>query len=114
MNEMKIFVFFGRKRAKITRTVLDFLRPFLYTVDGELFTEVTYMAQNNKNNVWKIVLISLGVAAVVAAGVVILIKVIKNKKAQKALLIEWDDEEAFEQCLNGQDDCEIVIVADTI
>ena len=70
------------------------------------------MEQNNKNNVWKIVLISLGVAAVVAVGVVILVKVIKKKKAQKELVLEWDDEEAFEKCLNGHDDCEIVIISD--
>lgn len=70
------------------------------------------MEQNNKNNVWKIVLISLGVAAVVAVGVVILVKVIKKKKAQKELILEWDDEEAFEKCLNGHDDCEIVVISD--
>ena len=70
------------------------------------------MRQNNKNNVWKIVLISLGVAAVVTVGFVILLKVIKKKKAQKELLLEWDDEEAFEKCLNGHDNCEIVIISD--
>lgn len=72
------------------------------------------MEQNNKNNAWKIVLISLGVAAVVAVGVVILVKVIKKKKAQKELILEWDDEEAFEKCLNGHDDCEIVVISDAI
>lgn len=70
------------------------------------------MRQNNKNNVWKIVLISLGVAAVVTVGFVILLKVIKKKKAQKELILEWDDEEAFEKCLNGHDNCEIVIISD--
>ena len=70
------------------------------------------MKQNNKNNVWKIVLISLGVAAVVTVGLVILLKVIKKKKAQKELILEWDDEEAFEKCLNGHDNCEIVIISD--
>lgn len=70
------------------------------------------MEQKNKSNVWKIVLISLAAAAVVAAGVIILVKVIKKKKAAKQLILEWDDEEAFEKCMNGQDDCEIVIIAD--
>ncbi|MBQ7378353.1 MAG: hypothetical protein IJW70_01585 [Clostridia bacterium] len=71
------------------------------------------MEQKNNNNVWKIVLISLGVAAVVAAGIVVLVKVIKNKKA-KQLILEWDDEEAFEKCMNGHDGCEIVVIADEI
>lgn len=67
--------------------------------------------KNNNNNVWKIVLISLGVAAVVAAGIVVLVKVIKNKKS-KQIVLEWDDEEAFEKCMNGHSDCEIVVIAD--
>ncbi len=72
------------------------------------------MKQNNKSNVWTIVLISLGVAAVTAAGVAVLIKVIKKKKAQKQLVLEWDDEEAFEECLNGNDECEVVIISEAI
>ena len=71
------------------------------------------MEQKNKNNVWKIVLISLAVAAVVAVGIVILVKVIKKKKkAAKQLVLEWDDEDAFEKCMNGHDDCEIVVISD--
>ncbi len=70
------------------------------------------MEQKNNNNVWKIVLISLGVAAVVTAGVIILVKVIKKKKAAKQLILEWDDEEAFEKCMNGHGDCEIVVISD--
>jgi hypothetical protein len=70
------------------------------------------MEQNNKTNVWKIVLISLGVAAIVAVGVVILVKVLKKRKAMKELILEWDDEEAFEKCMNGNSDCEIVVISD--
>jgi hypothetical protein len=70
------------------------------------------MEQNNKTNVWKIVLISLGVAAIVAVGVVILVKVLKKRKAMKELILEWDDEEAFEKCMNGHSDCEIVVISD--
>jgi anti-sigma-K factor RskA len=69
------------------------------------------MEQNNKTNVWKIVLISLAVAAVVAVGVVFLVKFIKKKKALKELVIEWDDEEAFEKCMNGHSDGEILVVS---
>ena len=67
--------------------------------------------KNNKTNVWKIVLISLAVAAVVAVGVIILVKYIKKKKAEKELILEWDDEDAFEKCMNGNGDCEIVVIA---
>ena len=70
------------------------------------------MEQNNKTNVWKIVLISLGVAAIVAVGVVILVKVLKKRKAMKELILEWDDEEAFEKCMNGNSDCDIVVITD--
>ena len=70
------------------------------------------MEQNNKINVWKIVLISLGVAAIVAVGVVILVKVLKKRKAMKELILEWDDEEAFEKCMNGNSDCDIVVISD--
>ena len=70
------------------------------------------MEQNNKTNVWKIVLISLGVAAIVAVGVVILLKVLKKRKAMKELILEWDDEEAFEKCMNGHSDCDIVVISD--
>jgi hypothetical protein len=70
------------------------------------------MEQNNKTNVWKIVLISLGVAAIVAVGVVILVKVLKKRKAMKELILEWDDEEAFEKCMNGNSDCDIVVISD--
>jgi hypothetical protein len=70
------------------------------------------MEQNNKTNVWKIVLISLGVAAIVAVGVVILVKVLKKRKAMKELILEWDDEEAFEKCMNGHSDCDIVVISD--
>ena len=70
------------------------------------------MEQNNKTNVWKIVLISLGVAAIVAVGVVILLKVLKKRKALKEMIIEWDDEEAFEKCMNGHGDCDIVVISD--
>ena len=70
------------------------------------------MEQNNKTNVWKIVLISLGVAAIVAVGVVILVKVLKKRKAMKELILEWDDEEAFERCMNGNSDCDIVVISD--
>ncbi len=72
------------------------------------------MEQNNKTNVWKIVLISLAVAAVVAVGVVFLVKFIKKRKALKEMVIEWDDEEAFEKCMNGHDDCEIVVISDAV
>ena len=72
------------------------------------------MEQNNKNNVWKIVLISLAVSAVVAVGVVFLVKAIKKKKAAKELILEWDDEEAFEQCMNGHNDCEIVVISEAV
>ena len=68
------------------------------------------MEQNNKTNVWKIVLISLGIGAIVAVGIAILIKVLKNKKKTKEMIIEWDDEEACEKCMNGHDDCEIVVI----
>ena len=70
------------------------------------------MEQNNKTNVWKIVLISLAVAAVVAVGVVFLIKFLKKRKALKEMVIEWDDEEAFEKCMNGHGDCDIVVISD--
>ena len=70
------------------------------------------MEQNNKTNVWKIVLISLGVAAIVAVGVVIRVKVLKKRKAMKELILEWDDEEAFEKCMNGHSDCDIVVISD--
>lgn len=70
------------------------------------------MEQNNKTNVWKIVLISLAVAAVVAVGVVFLVKFLKKKKALKEMVIEWDDEEAFEKCMNGNGDCDIVVISD--
>lgn len=70
------------------------------------------MEQNNKTNVWKIVLISLGVAAIVAVGVVILVKLLKKRKAMKELILEWDDEEAFEKCMNGNSDCDIVVISD--
>ncbi len=69
------------------------------------------MEQNNKSNVWKIILISLAVAAVVAVGVVIVIKIIKKKKALKEMVIEWDDEDAFEKCMNGHHDGEILVVS---
>ena len=69
------------------------------------------MEQNNKTNIWKIVLISLAVAAVVAVGVVFLVKFIKKKKALKEMVIEWDDEEAFEKCMNGHHDGEVVVVS---
>jgi anti-sigma-K factor RskA len=74
--------------------------------------EVTYMEQNNKTNVWKIVLISLAISAVVAVGVVFLVKFLKKKKALKEMVIEWDDEEAFEKCMNGHGDCDIVVISD--
>ena len=70
------------------------------------------MEQNNKTNVWKIVLISLAVAAVVAVGVVFLVKFLKKKKALKEMVIEWDDEEAFEKCMNGHGNCDIVVLSD--
>ena len=70
------------------------------------------MEQNNKNNVWKIVLISLAVSAVVAVGVIFLVKAIKKRKAAKELILEWDDEEAFEKCMNGHNDCEIVVISE--
>ena len=69
------------------------------------------MEQNNKTNVWKIVLISLAVAAVFAVGVVFFVKFIKKKKRLKELVIEWDDEEAFEKCMNGHSDDEILVVS---
>lgn len=68
------------------------------------------MEQNNKTNVWKIVLISLAVAAVVAVGVVFLVKFIKKRKALKEMIIEWDDEEEFEKCMNGHHDGDIIVV----
>ncbi len=70
------------------------------------------MEQNNKTNIWKIVLISLAVATVVAVGVVILVKVLKKRKAMKELILEWDDEEAFEKCMNGHGDCDIVVISE--
>ena len=70
------------------------------------------MEQKNNTNVWKIVLISLGVAAIVAAGIIILVKVIKKNQATKQVVLEWDDEEAFEKCMNGHSDCEIVIISE--
>lgn len=70
------------------------------------------MEQNNKTNVWKIVLISLAVSAVVVVGVVFLVKFLKKKKALKEMVIEWDDEEAFEKCMNGHGDCDIVVISD--
>ncbi len=70
------------------------------------------MEQNNKTNVWKIVLISLAVAAVVAVGVFFLIKFLKKRKALKEMIIEWDDEDAFEKCMNGHSDCDIVVISD--
>lgn len=70
------------------------------------------MEQKNNNNVWKIILISLGVAAIVAAGIVILVKIIKKRKTGKQVILEWDDEEAFEKCMNGHDECEIVIISE--
>ncbi len=70
------------------------------------------MEQNNKTNVWKIVLISLAIAAVVAVGVFFLIKFLKKRKALKEMVIEWDDEEAFEKCMNGHGDCDIVVISD--
>jgi anti-sigma-K factor RskA len=70
------------------------------------------MEQNNKTNVWKIVLISLAISAVVAVGVVFLVKFLKKKKALKEMVIEWDDEEAFEKCMNGHGDCDIVVISD--
>lgn len=69
--------------------------------------------KNNNGNVWKIVLISLGVAAVVTTGIIILVNVIKKKKkANKQIVLEWDDEEAFEKCMNGHDDCDIVVISE--
>ena len=68
------------------------------------------MEQNKKIEVWKIVLISLAVAAVVAVGVVIIVKIVKKRKALKEMLIEWDDEDAFEKCMNGHHDGEILVV----
>lgn len=68
------------------------------------------MEQNNKSNVWKIVLISIAVAAVVAVGVVFLVKFIKKRKALKEMIIEWDDEEEFEKCMNGHHDGDIIVV----
>ncbi len=70
------------------------------------------MEQNNKTNVWKIILISLAIAAVVAVGVFFLIKFLKKRKALKEMVIEWDDEEAFEKCMNGHGDCDIVVISD--
>ena len=67
--------------------------------------------KNNKTNVWKIVLISLAVAAVVAVITFIIIRIVKKKKAARELILEWDDEEAFEKCMNGHDDCEIVVIS---
>ena len=68
------------------------------------------MEQNNKSNVWKIVVISLAIAAVAAVGVVFLVKFIKKKKALKEMVIEWDDEEDFEKCMNGNHEGEILVV----
>lgn len=69
--------------------------------------------EQKKNNVWKIVLISLAVAAIVGAGIFVLVKIIKKKKS-KQVVLEWDDEDAFEKCMNGHGDCEIVVIADDI
>ena len=69
------------------------------------------MEQKNKTNVWKIVLISLAVAAFVGAGIFVVVKLVKKKKAKKQLVLEWDDEDAFEKCMNGHSDCEIVILS---
>ncbi len=69
------------------------------------------MEQNKQNNTWKIILISLGVAAVVAAATFILVKILKKKKAKK-IVLEWDDEEAFEKCMNGHGDCEVIVVSE--
>ena len=69
------------------------------------------MEQKNKTNVWKIVLISLAVAAFVGAGIFVVVKLVKKKKAKKQLVLEWDDEDAFEKCMNGHGDCEIVILS---
>lgn len=68
--------------------------------------------KQNKNNVWKIVLISLSVAAVAAVVTTVVIKAVKKNKAKKSLVIEWNDEEAFEECMNGDDECEIIIISD--
>ena len=70
------------------------------------------MEQNNKTNVWKIVLISLAVAAVAAVGVFFLIKFLKKRKALKEMVIEWDDEDEFEKCINGHGNCDIVVLSD--
>ena len=72
------------------------------------------MEQKNKTNVWKIVLISLAVAAVVGAGIFVVVKLIKKKKAKKHIVLEWDDEDAFEKCMNGHGDCEIVVISDEV
>ena len=69
------------------------------------------MEQKNKTNVWKIVLISLAVAAFVGAGIFVVVKLVKKKKAKTQLVLEWDDEDAFEKCMNGHSDCEIVILS---
>ena len=68
--------------------------------------------KQNKNNTLTIVLVSLGVAAVTAVGVVVLVKLIKKNKARKALIPEWNDEEAFDESFG--DDCEIVVIEDEI
>ena len=70
------------------------------------------MEQNKKTNVWKIVLISLAIAVVAAIGVIIIVKIVKKRKALREMVIEWDDEEAFEKCMNGHGDCDIVVISD--
>ena len=71
------------------------------------------MEQKNKTNVWKIIVISLAVAAVVGADIFVVVKLIKKKKAKnKQIILEWDDEDAFEKCMNGHGDCEIVVISD--
>lgn len=71
------------------------------------------MEQNKKTNFWKIVLISLCVAAVVGVGIFVIVKLVKKKKAKK-IILEWDDEDAFEKCMNGHGDCEIVVISDNV
>ena len=70
------------------------------------------MEQNKKTNVWKIVLISLAIAVVAAIGVIIIVKIVKKRKALREMVIDWDDEEAFEKCMNGHGDCDIVVISD--
>ena len=69
------------------------------------------MENNNRSNVWKIILISLLVAAVVGVGVFFLVKYLKKRKAKKHIILEWDDEDAFEKCMNGHHDGEVVVVS---